>query len=422
MLTAEENEMLTRTGVGTPMGELFRRFWIPVLLSEELPKPDCPPVRVTLMSEQLIAFKDTEGSIGLLDRYCPHRLADLFWGRNEQCGLRCAYHGWKFDVEGNCLDIPNAPEGETFKKKVHTKAYPIVERGGIIWTYMGPQELIPELPELEWMRVPDDHRYVSKCLVEGNYAQSLEGEVDSSHVSFLHSRLDGDLGSIQALGDQRYTFKDTAPKWVTKETEYGLMLAAQRDAGEGRLHWRINQFFMPNTVHIATPPGVTMRCNVRVPIDDLHSWQYRVRWNPNRPLSNESIAEYKDGGVDYAELVPGTYIPRENKGNDYLIDRAAQRDYSFTGIKSLPAQDMAVQADQGGPIADRTREQLASSDVAIIALRSRLLKAAKQLLDGTEPPEPHNAAAYTARAMDILLNGQVPLEEGMKEYATARWD
>ena len=129
MLTAEENEMLTRTGVGTPMGELFRRFWIPVLLSEELPKPDCPPVRVTLMSEQLIAFKDTEGSIGLLDRYCPHRLADLFWGRNEQCGLRCAYHGWKFDVEGNCLDIPNAPEGETFKKKVHTKAYPIVERG-----------------------------------------------------------------------------------------------------------------------------------------------------------------------------------------------------------------------------------------------------------------------------------------------------
>jgi phenylpropionate dioxygenase-like ring-hydroxylating dioxygenase large terminal subunit len=425
MLTREENEMLVRTGPGTPMGELFRRFWIPALLSEELPHPDCPPVRVTLLGELLIAFKDTQGRIGLLERYCPHRLADLFWGRNEECGLRCAYHSWKFDVEGHCLDIPNAPEGETFKQKVRIKAYPTVERAGIVWAYMGPTALMPELPEFEWMRVPESHRYVNKFLVEGNYAQALEGEVDSSHVSFLHSRVDSEYGagSLAALGPrQPYMARDKAPRWVTNETEYGLMLAAQRNAEQHTFHWRINQFFMPFTVSIATPPGIAMRCNVRVPIDDEHSWQCRVRWNPDRPLTEKELAEYKHRGVDYPELIPGTYIPKENKRNDYLIDRAAQRAYSFTGIKSLPAQDMAVQADQGGVIADRTREHLVSSDVAIIALRRRLLTAATDLLEGKEPPEAHTPAAYCARAMDILLDRSMPLEEGMKEYATARWD
>ena len=415
MLTAEENEMLVRTNPGTPMGELFRRFWIPALLSEELPGPDCPPVRVTLMGEDLVAFKDTDGNVGLLERWCPHRMADLFWGRNEECGIRCAYHGWKFDVEGNCRDIPNTPEGESFREKISTVAYPTVERGGIVWAYMGPQELKPELPDLELMRMPESHLYVSKFMVDGNYAQALEGEVDSSHVSFLHRKLDKDTSFLLALGNKPYLMDDTAPRWVTKETEYGLMLAAQRDVDENAFQWRINHYFFPLAVAIATPPGVTMRCNIRVPIDDLHSWQYRVRWNPGRPLTAEELYEYKDAGVDYPELIPGTYITKENRGNDFLIDREVQKGYNFSGIKSLPAQDMALQADQGGPIANRTREHLVSADTAIIALRSRLLKAARNLLEGTEPPEARNPQAYLMRAADIVLSRGVGLEDGAKE-------
>ena len=219
MLTEEENELLTRTDRGTPMGELFRRFWVPALLSEELTGPDCPPVRVTLMGEQLVAFKDTEGKIGLLDRRCPHRLADLYWGRNEECGLRCVYHGWKFDAQGNCLDIPNAPEGETFKEKVQAVAYPTEERAGIVWAYMGPQELMPDLPELEWMRVPESHRYVSKFLVPGNWAQAMEGDIDASHASVLHRVLGSDGFFSQAFGDRPYAARDLMPRYKTKDTE-----------------------------------------------------------------------------------------------------------------------------------------------------------------------------------------------------------
>ena len=415
MLTQEENEMLVRTGPGTPMGELFRRFWVPALLSEELPGPDCPPVRVTLLGEQLVAFRDSAGRVGLLDRRCPHRLADLFFGRNEECGLRCAYHGWKYDAEGNCVDIPNAPEGETFKDKIRAVAYPTVEKGSVVWAYLGPAELKPELPQMEWMQMPSSHLYVSKFITDGNYAQALEGEVDSSHVSFLHRTLGNDSSFLDAVGTRgAYTMDDPAPRWVCTETEYGLMLAAQRDAGDAGWNWRVNHYMMPYAVSIATTPGFTMRCDVRVPVDDLQSYQYRVRWNPERALTESELAEYKNRGVDFPELIPGTYVPKENRGNDFLIDRDVQRRYSFSGIKSIPAQDMAVQTDQGGLIADRTLEHLVSSDSAIIALRSRLLKAARGLLEGTEPPEAHNPQAYMVRAADVVIGREADWEQELQ--------
>ncbi len=411
MLSKEDNEVLTRTGPDTPMGNLFRRFWIPALLSEELPGPNCPPVRVTLMQEKLVAFRDSDGIVGLLDRFCPHRGADLFFGRNEEGGLRCVYHGWKFNVEGRCLDIPNARVGQAFKDRCAVRAYPALERGGMIWTYLGPPERMPELPVYEFLQVPSSHYYVSKFIVEGNYFQALEGEADSGHVTFLHRLLDREGVAAGSTGGMPYVSRVGIVNWEVEETDYGLMMAAQRDLQDGRAQWRANLFLMPHTVPIATPRGVTMTCHIRVPVDDETSLLYRPRWHPDRPLTEAERAEFQHGGLDYPELIPGTYIPKENKSNDYLIDRDAQRHFSFTGIKSLPAQDMAVQADQRGVIADRTKENLVSADKAIIVLRQKLLKAAKELQEGKEPPEAQRPESYNVRAMDIV----VPIEANWKQ-------
>lgn len=414
MLSHEDNELLTRTGPGTPMGELFRRFWIPAVLSEELPGPDCPPVRVTLMGEKLVAFRDSDGKIGLLHRYCSHRRADLFHGRNEEGGLRCVYHGWKYDVEGRCLDTPNARVGQAFKDKCKIRAYPTLEKGGMIWAYLGPRELMPELPLYEFLQVPPSHYYVSKFLVEGNYFQSLEGEADSGHVTFLHRYLGGERVAAGSTGGMPHVSRVGVVHWEVEETDYGLLMAAQRDLQDGRAQWRANLFLMPHTVPIATPRGVTMTCHIRVPIDDESSWLYRPRWHPARPLTEKELADFKHGGEDYPELIPGTYIPKENKSNDYLIDRAAQRRFSFTGIRSLPAQDMAVQSDQAGVIADRSGEHLVPSDKAIIVLRQKLLKAARDLREGKEPPEARRPEKYNVRAMDIVIPKEADWKQEME--------
>src|SRR5689334_15961093 len=187
MLSREDNELVTRVGPGTPMGSLMREYWLPAMLSSEVPAPDSDPVRVMLLGEKLIAFRDTNGKIGLIQNHCPHRGASLFFGRNEESGLRCVYHGWKFAADGTCVDMPNEPAESDFKHKVRATAYPCKERGGIIWAYMGPPERQPELPDLEWAIVPEDQRYISKRLQETNYAQAMEGGIDSSHVSFLHN-------------------------------------------------------------------------------------------------------------------------------------------------------------------------------------------------------------------------------------------
>src|SRR5947209_4356471 len=189
MVSLQENEFLCRVGPGAPMGELFRRFWLPALLPDEIPEPDCPPVRLRLLGEDLVAFRDSNGQVGVVGTHCPHRGASLFFGRNEEEGLRCVYHGWKFDVQGNCVDMPNEPAESNFKQKVHATAYPARDWGGLVWVYMGPKELQAELPQLEWTQVPESHRFVSKWYQETNYMQGYEGDIDSSHSSFLHSLL-----------------------------------------------------------------------------------------------------------------------------------------------------------------------------------------------------------------------------------------
>src|SRR5579859_561625 len=188
MLSAEDNALITQTSKGTPMGELFRRFWLPVLLPEELPEPDCPPIRIKVMGEYLVAFRDTNGRVGLVEAFCPHRRAPLFYGRNEECGLRCVYHGWKFDAEGTCVDMPSEPPDSDFRDRLTIKAYPTHEVGGLVWIYMGPRECQPERPPmLEWTELPASRVRIVKWFHENNYMQGIEGDIDTAHVSFLHS-------------------------------------------------------------------------------------------------------------------------------------------------------------------------------------------------------------------------------------------
>jgi phenylpropionate dioxygenase-like ring-hydroxylating dioxygenase large terminal subunit len=427
MLTREENELLTRTGPDTPMGQLLRRFWVPVLLAEELPEPDCPPVRLRIMGEDLVAFKDTLGRIGVLDAYCPHRRAHLFWGRNEECGLRCVYHGWKFDVEGNCVDMPNEPPESRFKEKVKQTAYPAREWGGVIWAYMGPRELMPsEPPQLEWARVPASHRLITKRLQESNWAQAVEGGIDSSHVSFLHRT----LGPARATPDRAgavlprqvadLMVRDTAPRFTAKQTEYGLLIGARRDAGDDSYYWRITQFLLPWYTMIpgALEPGQPLSGHAWVPIDDEHVWTFTVTWHPDRPLTEAELAEMRAGYGIHCE-VDTQYVPIRNARNNYLIDRQAQKTQSYTGIKGISEQDMAVQESMG-PIVDRTQEHLGTADTAIIAYRRLLLRLAKNLQQGQEPVAAHRPDTYRVRSASVILRREVAFDEGARERLLAR--
>ena len=271
MLSQFDNETLTRVGPGTTMGDLLREYWIPAMLSTELPEPDCDPVRLRLLGEDLIAFRDTNGELGLIDNYCPHRRASLFFGRNEECGIRCVYHGWKFDVNGDCVDMPSEPVESNFKDKVKIKAYKMVERNGMIWAYMGPRQDPPPLPDIEPNMMEEGAEGNSAGLRECNWMQALEGDIDTAHLSFLH------LGKVSAEDVQPGTFdyynqKDKKPHYKVVETDYGMMYGAYRPAEEDSYYWRIAQFMMP--FYTIPPEGrLGQKIGVRcwIPVDDNHT-------------------------------------------------------------------------------------------------------------------------------------------------------
>jgi len=368
MLSQEENDLLCRTGPGTPMGNLFRRFWLPVALSRELPKTDCPPVRLRILSEDLIAFRDTNGKVGLLSRYCPHRGASLFFGRNEEGGLRCVYHGWKFDTAGVCIDMPNEPAECSFKHKIRQTAYPTREAGGVIWAYMGPQEIMPELPQLEWTLVPQTHVYAHKRLQHCNYLQNVEGEVDSSHVSFLHREFRPEKFNAAIAGQVLLAqAKDTAPKFLVQETEYGLAIGARRNWDADQYYWRVTKFLMPSFTLIPSEAGSPINFTAAVPVDDKNMVGFTVTWLPDRPLADNDISTIESWTGAYAEVDPKTFEPIASRANDHLLDREKQRTENFTGMRGIREQDIAVQEDQfGGPVTDRTKEHLGTSDAGVI--------------------------------------------------------
>jgi phthalate 4,5-dioxygenase oxygenase subunit len=401
MLAAEENELLTRTGAGTPMGTLLRRYWLPAMLSTDLPTPDCTPVPLKLLGEALVAYRDTSGNVGILDAYCPHRGANLFWGRNEDNGLRCVYHGWKYDVTGQCVDMPSEPTESNFKTKVTTRAYPCEELGGVVWAYMGPAELKPQIPELEWTLVPENHRYVHKRIQHCNYLQNVEGEVDSAHVSFLHRSFktrDLDVSGQSLIASTA----DASPCFSVREADHGLVVGARRELEDGSHYWRVTQFLMPSYTMIPSEPGGIINFTGAIPIDDENMWGYTIAWHPDRPLTKEEIAFIETWTGVYTELAPGSYESALNKSNNYGIDREKQRTENYTGIRGIREQDLPVQEDQWGPISDRTREHLGTTDLAVIATRRKLLRQVRDLQNGTEPLEPHNGAAYRVRSGAFL--------------------
>lgn len=427
MLTREDNELLTRSGATTPMGQFLRRFWIPALLSRELPEPDCPPKRVKLLGEDLLAFRDTQGRIGLVDPVCPHRGASLYYGRNEQCGLRCVFHGLKFDVDGNCVDIPIAPSG-TNRERLRIKAYPTREKGGYVWAYMGPAATLPPMPEMEFLTLPESHCHVSKKWQDCNWVQCLEGAIDTAHFSFLHMVIAEDesqaLSMLQhaAIGAQsaanariRWVRDDPLPRFEICETGVGLTIGGARRADGDDLYWRIAQYLFPN--HALVPsafPGENYHGQTFVPADDGSCWIYTYTWNPDRPLTEQERDRCRRGHTVHAE-VDENYIPLRTKGNDYLLDRLAQKTVSYTGIEGVSEQDAAIQ-DSQGPIADRTRENLFATDAGVVRFRRAILKAARDLHEhGIEPDAARRPHAYRMRSGGWVAHRDKPLPEVMVE-------
>ncbi len=423
MLSGEENERLTRVGPGTPLGDVMRRYWLPALLSQELPGPDCPPVRVKLVGENLVSFRDTEGRVGLLDEYCPHRLASLFLGRNEENGLRCVYHGWKFDVQGNCLDMPNEPSESRFQEKMRLTSYPTVELGGVIWAYLGPKEKMPDPPGMEWTRAPQTHRFVSKTIEYCNYLQAIEGGIDTVHSSFLHNN---DLANRR-----NFKRRDTAPRLEVERTPYGFRYAGIRNIGEGGLYVRVYQFVLPfhqcrsHQIDFIAGDGSrravpTLDGHMWVPMDDENTMIYNVMLaaDEDRPLTGEFIAatETHLGREPDGE----TQVRQRTRANDWLIDRDVQRTKTFTGITGLNTQDLAVQESMG-PIVNRSHEHLGSTDKAIITFRRLLLDLIADFETGRDPLGTDPSTYRGLRAADLMIPQGVPWQEGAKEKLVARW-
>ncbi|CAN5549548.1 Rieske 2Fe-2S domain-containing protein [soil metagenome] len=419
MLKQEQNELVTRTGAGTPMGELFRRYWQPMLLAEELLEPDGPPVRVKLLGESLLAFRDTQGRLGAIDEFCAHRGVSLWFGRNEEGGIRCPYHGWKYDVTGRCLDVPSEPEGSGYVDRIKLKSYPVIERGGIAWIYMGPPELQPPPPEWEFATVPASHSFSSKRIQECNWLQALEGGIDSSHVSFLHSGgLKNDPLFRGAKGNE-YNMNDLKPRFEVVDTEGGLFIGVRRKAEPGKLYWRITPWIMPCFTMVPPRGDHPVHGHFWVPIDDESCWAWSFDYHPTRPLSEHEVTAMREGHGIHCEYVPGTYIPLANRSNDYLMDRAKQKSGElFSGIKGIAIQDSSLQESMG-PIQDRTRENLTSTDRGIVQARRRLMAAATALAEtGTPPPgtEPH---VQKVRSVAVVLPEGEAFQEAARDALRA---
>ena len=415
-MTREENERLTRTGPGTPMGNVIRRYWVAALLSSELPEPDCPPVRVMLLGERLVAFRDTSGRVGLLDEFCAHRRASLFLGRNEEHGLRCVFHGWKYDVEGNCLDMPSEPPETNFMHKIHVKAYPTVEIGGVVWAYLGPKDKLPALPKFEWTQAPESHRHVSKTWQECNWLQALEGGLDTAHVSFLHRAL---TAKTTRAGTGGYWMWSTAPKLELELTDYGYIYASIRSKGAEGNYVRTYHYVMP--FHQLRPHQLVGGRGARrtiipghmwVPMDDencmVYNWLYSYG---EEPLNEEDRLEGGTGNGPEHVDAKANFRKRRNQGNDWLIDRHVQKLETYSGIDGINTQDHAIQESMG-PIVDRTRENLGSTDRAVFAERHLLLQAVKTVEQGGDPPGV-GSSYYRIRAIEDILPEGVPWREAL---------
>jgi phenylpropionate dioxygenase-like ring-hydroxylating dioxygenase large terminal subunit len=422
MTTAAEGRELTEVGPGTVMGALMRQYWIPAAQSAELVR-DGAPVRLMLLGEKLIAFRDSAGRVGVMDHRCPHRCASLFLGRNEQGGIRCVYHGWKYDVAGNCIDMPSVPPHQDFKHKVKAKAYPAVERAGVVWVYMGSAEKMPPLPAFEVLDLPDDEVSVTFIQRDCNYLQALEGEIDTSHFGYLHA---GHVGpeDVDESNPVYHTITSRAPEYHVADTPWGTQYAAYRPAGGDNIYWRFANFLFPFWVQV--PAGeFASHVHARgwVPLDDDHTMFCFLRWKRGVSPATQPQPAFKDGrpigGTSRANnLLPnstdwlGRFRLAQNESNDWGMDRAAQQSNAiYSGIDGVHLQDQAI-TESMGPITDHGFEHLAPSDQMITRTRRRLLMAARALRDGkVAPPGAEDASVYSGRSGYFVSNDKGPWQE-----------
>ena len=406
----KDSDDLVRVGPGTTMGKLMRQYWMPAAMSSEL-KADGEPMRLMLLGEQLIAFRDSTGRVGVMDQKCPHRCASLFLGRNEENGIRCVYHGWKFDVDGNCVDMPSVPPERDFKHLVHAKAYKAVERNGLIWVYMGDRKSAPPLPQIEASLLPESEVQIQFVQRECNWLQALEGDIDTSHFGFLHA---GGINAGMLRDDSifRYTVTNRAPDYHVSDTDTGTMYAAYRDGGPGETYWRFANFMLPFWTQ--TPQGkfaTHLHNRAWVPMDDTHTMFVSLRWNGEpRFVTDDKQGNLMPGFARVFDYIPNTtewfgrWRLNGRPENDWLIDREAQATGgNYTGIAGIHQQDQAV-TESMGPITDHLSEHLGPSDMMIMRTRRRLLGVARALAkSGAVPPGVDNPEImYRVRSGDFV--------------------
>ena len=381
MLTPEENELLCRVENKAPMGQLMRRHWVPVCLIEEVPDPDGTPVKARILGEDLVVFRDSEGRVGVLDEYCPHRRASLVFGRNEEGGLRCLYHGWKMDVQGKVLEMTSEPQASGMACKVKQKAYPVQEWGGFVWAFMGSQDQVPAFVPPRWAPTAEARVSIAKVVLPVNWAQILEGAIDSAHSSSLHS---SDMVPARVQGAEANDKSwlrpstDKAPRLQVQQTDYGFRYAAiRRPIFNAQTHdyVRTTVFVAPWTVLIP-PNNLYNVANVNVPVDDTHTCFYFIAWgHPAKTPETETWRKFL--GQTVGADLDVYYRPLRNYENRFWQDRQAMKAGNFTGIKGIPNQDMAMWVTMG-PIADRTQDRLGASDLAIVEFRRQMVEAVRQ--------------------------------------------
>ena len=431
MLNTSENETLMRVGPGTPMGQLMRQYWIPAVRTSELTETDSAPLRIRLLCEDLIAFRTSSGRVGIIQNACPHRGASMFFGRNEEEGLRCVYHGWKFDVTGACVDMPSEPAESNFKNKVRTRAYPTRERNGIVWAYMGPRERhnLPPLPDIEGNIV--EPYALGTSMINCNWSLAIENNLDQAHVIFLHygsvpqEAIDPSWASrVGAWGpDFKWVIGVQQPNLITRDTEYGVIKVGHKSFPEDTEdYWRTMNFLFPfYTMNGVGKMGTGGWMVATVPIDDEHSlqWNMRTLVPRNHVPGTNPVQGLQPNGTGWLDRFRFSL----DASTDYGIDRELQKNDNthagYSGIRNIGDQDRAI-TETSGPTPDREQEHLGSTDALIIRVRRRMLDAAKALArEGEVPPGVDNPEVYRQRSGWTVLPRGVDYWEGTREMRKA---
>ncbi len=416
MISQDMNQLLTQTGPGTPMGEVMRSYWQPVALSSEVPQGSAP-LPVKMFSEELVLFRDEHGRLGLIGKHCPHRCTDLSYGRIEDGGLRCLYHGWLFDVNGKCLEQPAEPEHSTFKDEIKHTAYPTHEVGGMIFCYMGKGEP-PKFPDYEFVKAPPERRFLKRSTLDCNYLQALEGGYDPAHLSFLHRPIAKKdtrpvPGTDQGMSADMYYKEDRRPNLDYEVTDYGVRIFSIRKSGEDKKYVRVTNFVMPDAIAIVGNEGRIgegYSMHWHVPMDDTHHVRWDYVFNRVRPLD---MTKYEMRLANDR----GPNGEKRSAENRYFQSRELMQTSNFTGMgESFNVHD-AFAAESQGPIQDRRIENLGTTDVIIARVRRQLLEAADAVKQGKDP----NSKRDSSDVSNIVVVSEVmPNNVDHKEYVRSK--